>query len=54
MAKGYAEKALLRYLQEFGGWYECPKDSNGKRLGPLVGYAGAYLVDEAGSTSSSD
>lgn len=26
-------------LQETGGWYECPKDSQGKRLGPLVGYA---------------
>ena len=26
-------------LRESGGWYECPKDSQGKRLGPLVGYA---------------
>lgn len=26
-------------LREAGGWYECPKDSQGKRLGPLVGYA---------------
>lgn len=25
-------------LREAGGWYECPKDSRGKRLGPLVGY----------------
>lgn len=25
-------------LTESGGWYECPKDSQGKRLGPLVGY----------------
>lgn len=26
-------------LREAGGWYECPKDSQGKRLGHLVGYA---------------
>lgn len=26
-------------LREANGWYECPKDSQGKRLGPLVGYA---------------
>jgi hypothetical protein len=23
-----------------GGYYECPKSPDGKRLGPLVGYAG--------------
>src|SRR3989344_3243862 len=28
-----------------GGWYECPKDGNGKRLGPLVGYAARYDGD---------
>jgi orotate phosphoribosyltransferase len=25
-----------------GGFYECPRDSEGKRMGPLVGYAGTY------------
>lgn len=34
---------MLRYLR---GYYVCPKDSNGKRLGPLVGYAGTYLADD--------
>lgn len=38
-------------LREADGWYECPKDSQGKRLGPLVGYAkrdgmGRQLVGE--------
>lgn len=38
-------------LMEEGGWYECPKDSQGKRLGPLVGYTkrdelGGQLVGE--------
>lgn len=28
--------------QKTGGVYRCPKDSKGKRLGPLVGYAGIY------------
>ena len=32
----------LRILSHYGGYYECPKDSSGKRLGPLVGYAGKY------------
>lgn len=31
---------LLSVLRELGGYYECPKDKNCKRLGPLVGYAG--------------
>lgn len=30
----------LRILQQAGGYYECPKDSEDHRLGPLVGYAG--------------
>ena len=30
----------LKLLQREGGYYECPKDADGKRLGPLVGYAG--------------
>jgi adenine/guanine phosphoribosyltransferase-like PRPP-binding protein len=25
-----------------GGMYQCPKNSNGKRQGPLIGYAGTY------------
>ena len=32
----------LETLGNCGGYYECPKDSDGKRLGPLVGYAGTY------------
>jgi orotate phosphoribosyltransferase len=30
----------LTQLARCGGYYDCPKDDNGKRLGPLVGYAG--------------
>ena len=30
----------LKLLHRCGGYYECPKDSKGMRLGPLVGYAG--------------
>ncbi len=32
----------LEALRRLGGYYECPKDNAGKRLGPLVGYAGKY------------
>lgn len=32
----------LETLGNCGGYYACPKDSDGKRLGPLVGYAGKY------------
>ena len=32
----------LGLLQRCGGYYECPKDSAGKRLGPLVAYRGEY------------
>ncbi len=32
----------LENLRRCGGFYECPKDSSGKRLGPLVAYAGTY------------
>lgn len=31
--------AVLRLCQ---GYYDCPKDETGKRLGPLMGYAGKY------------
>ncbi len=30
----------LEILRQLGGYYQCPKDAQGKRLGPLVGYAG--------------
>lgn len=30
----------LELLRRCGGYYQCPKDPSGKRLGPLVGYAG--------------
>ena len=32
----------MRILQICGGYYECPKDENGKWAGPVVGYAGKY------------
>ena len=32
----------LNMLENCGGFYSCPKDKNGKRLGPLVGYAATY------------
>ncbi|MFA5877980.1 MAG: hypothetical protein WC845_01295 [Candidatus Staskawiczbacteria bacterium] len=32
----------LETLGRCGGYYACPKDPNGCRLGPLVGYAGDY------------
>jgi len=32
----------LELLRRCGGYYECPKDASGKRLGPLAGYAGKY------------
>lgn len=30
----------LKVLFALGGFYKCPKDASGRRLGPLVGYAG--------------
>lgn len=30
----------LDLLRQCGGYYQCPKDADDKRLGPLVGYAG--------------
>jgi len=36
------DKSPLEILQDCGGYYECPKDASGNRLGPLVGYAGTY------------
>ncbi|MBU6431237.1 MAG: phosphoribosyltransferase [Patescibacteria group bacterium] len=32
-------------LKEAGGWYQCPKDFQGKRSGPLVGYAARDELD---------
>lgn len=32
----------LEILARCGGYYECPTDGNGRRLGKLVGYAGRY------------
>lgn len=37
------QKSPLEILQELGGYYKCPKNTEGKRLGPLVGYAGTYV-----------
>jgi len=36
----------LETLRSCGGYYSCPKDAGGKRLGPLVGYAGTYVDPE--------
>jgi adenine/guanine phosphoribosyltransferase-like PRPP-binding protein len=33
----------LSTLHGCGGFYSCPQSLDGKRLGPLVGYAGTYL-----------
>ncbi|MFA6919250.1 MAG: hypothetical protein WC244_04075 [Patescibacteria group bacterium] len=30
----------LEALRRLGGYYACPKDTQGNRIGPLVGYAG--------------
>lgn len=38
----YDKNDLLNLWYSTGGIYHCPKDSEGKRLGPLVGYAGTY------------
>lgn len=35
-----AGEVPLSILTRCDGYYECPKDNDGKRLGPLVGYAG--------------
>jgi orotate phosphoribosyltransferase len=37
--------SVLEALRLCGGYYECPKNADGKRLGPLVGYAGKYKDD---------
>ena len=36
----------LATLRSCGGYYVCPKSADGKRLGPLVGYAGKYSADD--------
>lgn len=38
----------LETMRRCGGFYQCPKDPDGARLGPLVGYAGKY-TDKDGS-----
>lgn len=35
-----AGEDLLDTIKRCGGYYACPRDADGKRLGPLVGYAG--------------
>lgn len=34
------EQQIIQVLLDGSCWYECPKDALGRRLGPLVGYAG--------------
>lgn len=35
----------MEILKRCNGYYSCPKDGDGKRLGPLVGYAEKYKDD---------
>jgi orotate phosphoribosyltransferase len=35
----------MEILKAVQGYYECPKDANGKRIGKLVGYAGKYEAE---------
>ena len=37
--------APLDLMRRAGAFYECPKDAAGRRLGPLVGYAGRDAAD---------
>ncbi len=41
MNKMTQEELIWRWKQ-VGGYYLCPRDGSGKRIGPLVGYAGTY------------
>jgi len=36
----------LETLGNCNGYYECPKGEDGKRFGPLVGYAGTYQTSD--------
>lgn len=38
----------LELLARCGGYYECRRDAQGRRLSPLVGYAGKYPVSGGG------
>ena len=38
----FGADSYLSMLKKCDGYYQCPKDSDGRRLGPLVGYAGRY------------
>ncbi len=39
------DAAPLDLMRRAGAFYECPKDAAGRRLGPLVGYAGRDADD---------
>ena len=39
------DAAPLDLMRRAGAFYECPKDTAGRRLGPLVGYAGRDADD---------
>lgn len=41
-----ANYQYLAALSKCGGYYACPKDTAGRRLGPLVGYAAKYPVPD--------
>lgn len=36
------DRNYLAVLRECGGYYECPKDASGRRLGPLIAFTGRY------------
>lgn len=42
------ESALLKQWNDLDGWYICPKNEVGDRLGPLVGYHGTYFDEATG------
>lgn len=39
-------KDPLDILRQLGGYYQCPKDTDGNRLGPLVSHTGEYEQDK--------
>lgn len=40
------KSTVTRVLCDHGGYYVCPRDARGKRMGPMVGYVGCYEEDK--------
>jgi orotate phosphoribosyltransferase len=49
--KQYLNRDPKDIMEERGGHYNCPKDSQGRRLGPLVALAGKYREVDQDPTS---